>query len=196
MKHQSSKQGPGVWTGWYFWVLPVTSGNGAFHRLITWTCPAMTFACLWKTQLDGDVVQHSGEICDILNPDFSLHNTTARWISVYSERVKPASVCMDTAIDPSRWGSCVLDPSNPDLSQLPVLYGSTNCTLYSNILHISAMHTSEAPPASQLCVQAQPADHAHNHNPADPTKSKTQPKQTLPKAERNKGTKIYIYINI
>lgn len=45
-------------------------------------------------------------------------------------------------------------------------------------------------------VQTQPADHTHNHNLADPTKSKTQPKQTLHKAERHKGTKIYIYINI
>lgn len=103
---------------------------------------------------------------------------------------------MDTSTDARRWGSCDLDPSNPDLSQLPVLYGSTNCILYSNTLHISAIHTSEAPPASQLCVQAQLADHAHNRNPADPTKSKTQPKQTIPEAERNKGTKIYIYINI
>lgn len=41
----------------------------------------------------------------------------------------------------------------------------------------SAIHASEAPPASQLRAQAEPADHAHNHNPADPTKSETQPKQ-------------------
>lgn len=87
------------------------------------------------------------------------------------------AVCTDTSTDASSWGSSFLDPSNPDLSQLLVLDGSINCTLYNNILHISAVHASEAPPASQLRAQAEPADHAHNHNPADPTKSETQPKQ-------------------